>query len=240
MKRKSLIFVILILTIILGGCKKDNTGQIVNGYTQIGELKLEQLQMPEVGEEIAVITTNMGVMKLRLFPDVAPMAVENFTTLAKEGFYDGIKITRIILDNLIQSGKHKDYGKGKSIFGDFFEDEFDENYVHITGAVGLTKFGGSSRHGSTFYIISQGGLKQDYIEMMRQMDEGGQSKDRIDAYEVLGGIPRLDGNYTIFAQVFYGIDTLMEINKVEMDPLNDAPIKDVVIETIEIVPFEGK
>ena len=239
MKRKNLIFIILILTMILSSCKKDNTGQVVNGYTEIGELKLEQVQMPEVGEEIAVITTNMGVMKIRLFPDIAPMAVENFTTLAKEGFYDGIKITRIEPNYLIQSGKHKDYEKGKSIFGDPFDDEFDENYVHITGAVGLAKVE-PNKNRSTFYIVYRKGLEEEYFEMMREMDEDGQSKDIIDAYEVLGGISALDGEYTIFAQVFYGIDTVMEINNLEIDPLNMEPIKDVVIETIEIVPFEGK
>ena len=238
MKRKNLIFVILILTTILGSCKKDNIGQIVNGYTQIGELKLEQLQMPEVGEEIAVITTNMGVMKLRLFPDVAPMAVENFTILAKEGFYDGIRFTRIERTYLIQMEKHEDYNNGEYSFAGFFEDEFDENYGHITGAVGIAQ-SREDKDSSFLHIISQAGLEEEYIEVMREMDKDKRSKDMIDAYEVMGGIPGWDGKYVIFAQVFYGIDTLMKINKVEMDPINNEPIKDVIIETIEIVPFEG-
>ena len=74
---------------------------------------------------------------------------------------------------------------------------------------------------------------------MREMDEGGRLKTN-DAYEVLGGdTSTKTENYTIFAQVFYGIDTLMEINKVEMDPLK-CTNKDVVMETIEIVPFGRK
>ena len=63
--------------------------------------------------------------------------------------------------------------------------------------------------------------------MMREMDEDGQSKDIIDAYEALGGISPLDGEYTIFSvqYYFYGIDTVMEINNLEIDPLNMEPIK---------------
>ena len=59
---------------------------------------LKQLMKPENNEEIAIIKTNHGDIKLRLFPEVAPKAVENFTTHARDGYYDGISFHRIIKD----------------------------------------------------------------------------------------------------------------------------------------------
>ena len=63
-----------------------------------------QLDPPEAGEEIAVIHTSMGDIKVRFFPDEAPKAGENFKTLAKDGYYDGITFHRVINDFMIQAG----------------------------------------------------------------------------------------------------------------------------------------
>ncbi|WP_353093583.1 peptidylprolyl isomerase [Tissierella praeacuta] len=238
MRKIDFILIILVIIIVLGGCKND-AGKIINGYTQIGNLKLEQVQIPKVGEEIAVITTNMGEIKMRLFPEIAPKAVGNFKTLVKKGFYDGIKFTRIEDNFLIQIGDNPEYPEGKSIFGEFFEDEYDLNYRHITGSVGLAKKEANKNH-SNFNIIVQDGIDEEYVEAMKELDEEGYPKDVIKAYEILGGVPRLDLRYTIFAQVFYGMDTVMAINKVTTNPVTKEPIEDIIIEKAEIVLYEGK
>lgn len=236
MKRCILILYLSLSVIVLCSCQ-NTTGTVVNGYTQVGKLKLDQVQMPKEGEEIAIITTNMGEIKMRLFPEIAPKAVRNFTTLAKEGFYDGIKFTRIENDFLIQIGENPDYPEGKSIYGEFYEDEYNLNYRHITGAVGLAKREDNKNH-SNFYIIVQGGIDKEYMDTMKELNEEGYPKDVIKAYEVLGGIPRLDLRYTVFAQVFYGMDTVMEINKVDVIPGTSEPLGDIFIEKIEIVVFK--
>lgn len=238
MKKINLILIILILSIVLSGCS-DDAGKIVDGYTQVGKLKLEQVQIPKDGEEVAVMTTNMGEIKIRLFPEIAPKAVGNFKALVKEGFYDGIKFARVEDNFLIQIGKNEEYPEGKSIFGDFYEDEYDLNYRHITGSVGLAKRE-ENKNSSEFYIIVQDGLDEEYLEVMKELDEEGYPKDVVEAYEKLGGITRLDLRYTIFAQVFYGMDTVMEINQVNVDPMTKEPAKNVVIEKVEIVSYEGK
>lgn len=238
MKKINLILIILILSIALSGCSND-AGKIVNGYTQVGKIKLEQVQMPKDGEEIAVMTTNMGEIKMRLFPKVAPKAVENFKALVTEGFYDGMKFARIEDNFLIQIGKNEDYPEGKSIFGDFYEDEYDLNYRHITGSVGLAKRE-ENKNSSEFYIIVQDGIDEEYLEVMKELDEEGYPKDVVAAYEALGGITRLDLRYTIFAQVFYGMDTVMEINQVNVDSITKEPIRDVIIEKVEVVAYEGE
>ena len=238
MKKANLILTILILSILTSSCS-TNAGKIVDGYTQIGNLKLEQVQRPKQGEEIAVIATNMGEIKMRLFPEIAPNAVENFKTLAKEGFYNGVKFSRVEENFLIQIGENKDFPEGKSIFGDFFEDEVDLNYRHITGCVGLAKKE-ENKNSSQFYIIVQDGIDEEYLEVMKEFDEEGYPKEVIKAYETLGGVPRLDLRFTIFGQVFYGMDTVMEINQVNINPITKEPVEDVIIEKIEIVPYEGE
>ena len=77
-----------------------------------------QLDLPAEGEEIAVIDTNMGVMKMRLFPNAAPKTVENFTTLAKQGYYNGQIFHRVINNFMIQGGDPTGTGTGgENIWG---------------------------------------------------------------------------------------------------------------------------
>lgn len=68
-RRFLLILWILLSLVIINGCGDSSTkaGNIVDGYTVAGDIALEQVQLPEVGEEIAVMTTNKGVIKMRLF-----------------------------------------------------------------------------------------------------------------------------------------------------------------------------
>lgn len=63
---------------------------------------LKQKEMPAVGEKIAVIKTDKGDIKVRLFPEEAPKAVENFVTHAENGYYDGLIFHRVIKDFMIQ------------------------------------------------------------------------------------------------------------------------------------------
>ena len=71
-----------------------------------------QLDAPKKGETIAVMHTTMGDIKIRLFPDQAPKAVENFTTHAKDGYYNGLKFHRVIEDFMIQGGDPQGTGAG--------------------------------------------------------------------------------------------------------------------------------
>ena len=86
---------------------------------------LKQKEMPAVGEKIAVIKTDKGDIKVRLFPEEAPKAVENFVTHAENGYYDGLIFHRVIKDFMIQGGGPKGTGTGgESIWGKPFADEF--------------------------------------------------------------------------------------------------------------------
>ena len=96
-----ILIVIVILLLVSFLLFRNKPGTIVNGYTEFGKTQYNQLKAPKKGEKIAIIKTNMGEIKIRLFPEIAPKSVENFTTLAKEQFYDGYTFARVEEDFLI-------------------------------------------------------------------------------------------------------------------------------------------
>ncbi|MEE1127654.1 MAG: peptidylprolyl isomerase, partial [Acutalibacteraceae bacterium] len=71
-----------------------------------------QTELPENGEEVAVLHTNMGDICIRLFPEAAPKAVENFKTHIKNGYYDGLTFHRVINNFMIQGGDPEGNGTG--------------------------------------------------------------------------------------------------------------------------------
>jgi peptidyl-prolyl cis-trans isomerase B (cyclophilin B) len=111
-----------------------------------------QTALPKEGEEIAVITTEKGDIKIRFFPEQAPKAVENFITHAKDGYYDGLIFHRVINGFMIQGGDPNGTGMGgESIWGSPFEDEFSSDLQNIRGSLSMAN-AGPSTNGSQFFI----------------------------------------------------------------------------------------
>ena len=111
-----------------------------------------QLESPDVGEEIAVMHTNMGDITMRFFPEAAPNAVENFISLASDGYYDGVTFHRVINDFMIQGGDPTATGSGgESINGKAFEDEFSTKLFNVRGSVSMAN-SGRDTNGSQFFI----------------------------------------------------------------------------------------
>ncbi|KXO14780.1 peptidyl-prolyl cis-trans isomerase, cyclophilin-type [Clostridiales bacterium KA00134] len=198
---------------------------------------LEQIKTPEKGEEIAILKTNHGDIKIRLFPDIAPKAVENFKTHIKNGYYDGIIFHRIIDEFMIQGGDPTGTGRGgESIWGRPFEDEFDVNYRNFRGALSMAN-AGPGTNGSQFFIVQKGPVEEDIIRQMRSMgEEKGYPDQVVDVYENLGGTFWLDGKHTVFGQVFEGMDVVDEIASLPKNAM-DKPLDDVIIEKASIEKF---
>ena len=115
-----------------------------------------QLDKPEKGDTIAIVHTTMGDISIRFFPEAAPKAVENFTTHAKDGYYDGLIFHRVIADFMIQGGDPKGTGTGgESIWGTPFEDEFDSKLMNIRGSLSCAN-SGVNTNGSQFFINQAG------------------------------------------------------------------------------------
>lgn len=201
-------------------------------------MQLEQLQLPKSGEEVAVIKTNHGDIKIRLFPDVAPKAVENFKTHARNGYYNGVTFHRVMNEFMIQGGDPEGTGRGgESIWGAPFEDEFSMNYRNIRGALSMAN-AGPGTNGSQFFIVQKTETEADIIRQMRQAGTSkGYPEEVVDAYEKLGGTFWLDGKHTVFGHVYEGMDIVDKIASVKVDG-NDKPLEPVIMETVEIVEYK--
>lgn len=195
---------------------------------------MKQLRQPEAEDITATIKTNMGDIKVLLFPEAAPKTVENFVTHSKKGYYDGVIFHRIIQDFMIQGGDPTGTGRGgESIWGDSFEDECDINYRNLRGALSMAN-AGPNTNGSQFFIVTNSETTPDIIDQMKSLKErGGYTDDVIDAYEELGGAYWLDGKHTVFGQVYEGMDVVDQTQLVPVGMM-DKPVEDVIIENIEI------
>lgn len=114
---------------------------------------LKQFEKPQAGEDIAVLNTNKGTIKIRLFPEAAPKAVENFKSLIQDKYYDGIIFHRVINNFMIQGGDPTGSGMGgNSKWEKPFEDEFDVNFRNFRGALSMAN-SGPNTNGSQFFIV---------------------------------------------------------------------------------------
>lgn len=190
----------------------------------------------KTGDTLATIKTDMGDIKIVLYPDLAPIAVENFTTHAKNGYYDGLIFHRVIEGFMIQSGDPLGNGTGgDSIWNLPFNDEFQDQLHHYTGALSMANSGANTNK-SQFFIVTQttASIKSDTVELMTT---AGWREGVIDAYKQAGGAPNLDYRHTVFGQVYEGLDIAFEISRAKTG-VNDKPKTDIIINTIEISTAE--
>lgn len=193
----------------------------------------QQTMQPVAGEATAVLKTTVGDISVKLFPQYAPKAVENFTTHAKNGYYDGIIFHRVIQDFMIQCGDPRGNGTGgESIWGHPFEDEFTPELHNIRGALSMAN-AGPGTNGSQFFIVQAKECPSQMLEQMKQLTDRGFPEDCIAAYEQSGGTPWLDFKHTVFGQVYAGMDVVDQIAAAEVDGM-DKPVEEIKILSIEV------
>ena len=172
----------------------------------------------------AVIKTNRGDMTFVL----APKAVENFITHAKNGYYDGLIFHRVIQDFMIQGGDPTGTGcGGASIWGKPFEDEFALDARNYYGALSMAN-SGPGTNGSQFFVVQAKSVPANLIDQMEALSDQGYPTEVVEQYKQVGGTPWLD-----FGQLIDGADVLDAIAAVPCGP-GDKPVNDVVIDTIEV------
>ena len=192
-----------------------------------------QLKAAESGDKVAVMKTNMGEIKIKLFPKEAPKTVENFVTHAKNGYYNGLIFHRVIKDFMIQGGDPTGTGMGgESIWGRSFEDEFDPALHNLRGALSMAN-AGPNTNGSQFFIVQANNVPANMLSQMKEMPESF-PESTVNAYAEMGGTPWLDFRHTVFGQVTDGMDVVDSIAAVKVGAA-DKPVDDVIIETIEIL-----
>jgi peptidyl-prolyl cis-trans isomerase B (cyclophilin B) len=170
----------------------------------------------KVKNPIATIETNMGIIKMELYPNEAPKTVANFVGLAKNGYYNNAIYHRVIPGFIIQGGDPE--GKtdqGKSIFGGEFEDEIDLNSQlyktgYVKGIVAMANHGANTNSTQFFMALD-------------------------DINPVEKQINKLDGKkYTIFGKITEGQEIADNISKVEVDEKN-KPKTPVIINKVTIL-----
>ncbi|HFI0467195.1 TPA: peptidylprolyl isomerase [Streptococcus suis] len=201
------------------------------------EASFPQLSSEIAENEAAVkIKTTEGDITIKLFPEQAPLTVENFLTHAKNGYYNGTIFHRVIKDFMIQGGDPLGNGTGgESIWagkgttidaGYGFKDEISAFLYNIRGSLSMAN-AGAGTNGSQFFI------NQNTTDMASQLSSSSYPEKIITAYKN-GGNPNLDGKHTVFGQVIEGMDIVDKIASVETDS-SDKPKTDIKIEAIEIL-----
>lgn len=145
------------------------------------------------------------VFYVELYPDVAPNTVNNFISLVKKGFYNGLCFHRVIEGFMIQGGDPKGNGTGGpgyTIRGEFSKNGFKNDLKHKRGVISMPRSMMPNSAGSQFFIM------------------------HADA-------PHLDGQYAAFGQVIDGMDVIDKIAEVNVD-YNDKPLRDQVIKTVTV------
>ena len=224
------------LSLCLLLCASCGSSQAVDGDALLKEKgNPDMIQFSEMkdGEQIAVIETNYGDIKLRFFPENAPKAVENFLTLAQEGYYDNTIFHRVIADFMIQGGDPTGTGYGgESKWGEPFANEVSLNLFHFYGALSMANSGGTNSNGSQFFIVQANSVHPNFISQMKELPDYFPA-EAVEAYAQVGGTPHLDYHHTVFGQVYEGMDVVDAIASVATNH-SDKPLEDVTILGIDV------
>ena len=146
-----------------------------------------------------------GTIEVELYPDIAPISVDNFVQLARKGFYNGLTFHRVIRGFMIQGGCPKGNGTGGpgySIKGEFAANGINNPLKHTRGVISMARAMDPNSAGSQFFIMHQ------------------------DA-------PHLDGQYAAFGKTIKGIEVVDAIASVDTN-FYDMPLEKVIIERITI------
>lgn len=149
-----------------------------------------------------------AIMKAELYPEIAPNTVNNFISLVKKGFYNGLTFHRVIPGFMIQGGCPLGTGTGGpgySIKGEFSHNGFRNDLKHTPGVLSMARAYNPNSAGSQFFIMHENS-------------------------------PHLDGEYAAFGKVFEGLDTVDAIAKVRRN-WNDKPLTPVVMKEVTVDTF---
>ena len=209
---------------------------VKNSTAALNDLPLPQLSTTVAQDEAEVqLKTTAGNINIKLFPKLAPNAVQNFLVLAKHGYYKNNEFFRVIKNFMIQSGDPSNQGTGSaSIFGGTpFNTEISNQLYNIRGALSLANTGQPTSSSSQFFIV------QNAQDMTSQIQDKSKYPQKIiDAYKN-GGYPSLDGSYTVFGQVISGMDIVDKIANAEVKANSageaSSPVKPIKITSVKII-----
>lgn len=184
------------------------------------ELKIANPETTNSMNPIAVFTTNKGVIEIELFEDQMPITVGNFTKLADEKFYDGIKFHRVIKGFMIQSGDPNTKGDNVASYGTggpgyTIQDEFVKAplLTNTRGTISMANTGQPNSGGSQFFINTNDNIGLDFDDTIQP-----------------------NSKHPVFGRVIKGMDVVDAIENVPVGgPQGSSPVEPVIIESVTIV-----
>ena len=194
---KKIVLVLTVVLFVLGGCNSKEVKEHVETST-----KAPTTTVSESSEMIVTLKTNEGDIQLKMFSKVAPLAVENFTTHAKDGYYDGLIFHRVIKDFMIQGGDPTGTGRGgESIWKKEFVNEYAANVVFDRPFLLAMANHGPNTNGSQFFITTK-------------------------------ATPFLNGGYTIFGEVISGKEVVRKIENTQTGAADRPVSKQIIEKVI--------
>jgi len=265
-------------------CAALAAGMLLTGCGNSSEFRLSEIEgfsgnvsdvSPKKGDLIATFEIEQyGTIKAVLFPEAAPVGVENFQKLCDAGFYKDLKIHRVVNDFMFQGGSLNGDGTGGDalVNGGSFGIETAEKARHFYGALCYANAAG--QNSTQFYIVNSKTSLDDqisaykenisacddfikaysgnanaiqyYTSMKESFSEGvkkfnGFADDIKARYNEKGGTPSLDGDYTVFGQVYEGFDVIDSISAVEVTENaqgeKSVPVKDIIIKNVYVSEY---
>ena len=242
MKRFIMVIFVLALIIFVGCSKKESNEYNIKEETV---LQYEDVKNGDIVAEIVV--ENYGSIKIKLFKEKAPKAVENFVTHSKNGYYDGSAFNKVVKDFIIQAGRPAEAeGEGESIWGEAFEDETDNGLYPVRGALCMANTG-ENTNASQFFIVTttaekleeieyllENGKKVTFASYISQAYGRNLSEELLEMFFENGGAPWLTGYHTVFGQVYEGMDIVDKISEAAVVEGTSTTIDKIIIEKIII------
>lgn len=198
-----MIFFIIILASCISPAKPSDEEEQETSYAE--EQNVESPQFEQDSPLVTITMENGDEIEVELYPDIAPNTVDNFITLAEDGFYDGLTFHRIVPGFMIQGGDPNGNGTGGpgySIKGEFDSNGFDNDLKHDRGVISMARSQDPDSAGSQFFIMTEES-------------------------------PHLDGDYAAFGQVIEGMDVVDDIASTDTDK-NDLPEEEQQIKKMEV------
>ena len=172
-----------------------------------------QFEKPAKDSEVIVMKTNMGTIKMRLFPEKAPKTVENFVTHAKEGYYDGLTFHRVINGFMIQGGGFEPGMKQKAT-KEPIKNEANNGLKNTRGTLAMARTQAPHSATAQFFINV---VDNDFLNFSGESLQG--------------------WGYCVFAEVVDGMDVVDKIKGVATGRSGmhqDVPKEDVIIESVTV------
>jgi peptidyl-prolyl cis-trans isomerase B (cyclophilin B) len=217
-KKRVTVSLLMLITLLLfltgcGGKEKTNNSSDATGIANGGPASTQeasQVNGVDTSGDNPIVTIEMDsgkIIKVELYPKIAPNTVNNFISLVKKGFYDGTIFHRVIAGFMIQGGDPDGTGMGGpgySIAGEFSQNGFKNDLKHTAGVLSMARSQSKDSAGSQFFLM-------------------------------VADAPHLDGLYAAFGKVTEGMDVVNEIVKLPKDtndrPKNPPVMKKVTVDT---------